>query len=208
MHPLEGRLELKFFAEDDRMPDPSEFVPVFHRWIQIGRLPGELLIDVADYSHVHHGPGVVLVGHQASYAIDHGEGRPGLLCRLTRFPSRDGASRLRALFRRGLGARVLLQEEPAVGGRFRLRDDEMRLRVLDRRAAPNRESTFAAVERELSPFLAGIGDRGVRLEPRFGSREPFAVRIAIDGGLDPKEIVQRLETSELRDDSPGIQLER
>lgn len=182
MHPLEGQLELKFFAEEDGMPAPSELAPVFHRWIQSGSLRGELLIDVADYSHVHHGPGVVLVGHEAFYAIDQADGRPGLLCRPRRFASREGRSRLRELFRRGLRARVLLQEEPAFRGRFRFREDEMRLRIHDRRTAPNHASTFAAVESELSSFLAELGATGVRLEAPSG--EPFTVRIEIEGALE------------------------
>lgn len=189
MHPpkaFEGRLELKFFAEEDGMPSPSEFVPVFHRWIQSGSLPGELLIDVADYSHMHHGPGVVLVGHDAFYAIDQADGRPGLLCRPRRFAPGDGRSRLRELFRRGLRARVLLQEEPEFGSRLRFRDDELRLRIHDRRVAPNRESTFAAIELELSSFLAELGGDGVRLEALAASTGPFTVRIELGGTLEPK----------------------
>ncbi len=180
---LEGRLELKFFAKEDGMPSNSDFVSVFHRWIQTGSLSGELLIDIADYSHVHHGPGVVLVGHEAFYAIDQADGRPGLLCRPRRFVSRDGRSRLLELFRRGLRARILLQEEPAFGGRLRFRDDEMRLRIHDRRFAPNQESTFTAIERELGSILEELGGAGVRLEALAPSTGPFTVRIEL--GTDP-----------------------
>ncbi len=193
MPPLEGQLELKFFAEEDRMPPPSELVAVFHRWIQVRRLPDELLIDVADYSHVHHGPGVVLVGHETFYAIDQAEGRPGLLCRPRRFASREGPSRLRELFRRALRVRVLLQEEPTVGGGFRFRNDEMRLRIHDRRDAPNRKATYEAVEAELSRFLTELYGRSLRLEPLVHSREPFAVRIEVDGASDPKGLLERLQ---------------
>ncbi len=193
MHPLEGQLELKFFAEENRMPPPSEFVPVFHRWIQTRRLPDELLIDVADYSHVHHGPGVVLVGHEAFYAIDQAEGRPGLLCRPRSLASRDGPSRLRELFRRALRARALLQEEPTLGEGFRFRNDEMRFRIHDGRVAPNRETTHEAVEAELSRFLAELYGASVRLEPFAHSSEPFAVRIEVDGASDPKDLLERLQ---------------
>lgn len=193
MHPLDGQLELKFFAEENRMPGPREFVPVFHDWIQTGRLREELLIDVADYSHVHHGPGVVLVGHEAIYALDQAEGRPGLLCRPRRPASRAGSSKLRDLFRRALRARALLQEEPTVGGGFRFRNDEMRFRIHDRRFAPNRESTFAAVELELSSFLTKLYSASVRLEPFADSREPFAVRIEIDRASDPTRLLERLQ---------------
>ena len=47
--------------------DPEAFVPVFHDWIRRGAVEG-LLIDVARYGHVHHGPGIMLVGHEGDYA--------------------------------------------------------------------------------------------------------------------------------------------
>ena len=40
----------------------------------------ELMIDVADYKHVKHGPGVVLVGDANDYYLDEGEGRPRRPC--------------------------------------------------------------------------------------------------------------------------------
>ena len=51
---------------------------MFHDWIQNQRLD-ELLIDVVDYRHVHDGPGVILIAHDAHYAFDTSEGRLGLL---------------------------------------------------------------------------------------------------------------------------------
>ncbi|HEV8246140.1 MAG TPA: hypothetical protein VGP93_10250, partial [Polyangiaceae bacterium] len=70
------KIQVKYFAVE---PIALEhFVPVFHRFIR-DHVLDELLIDVADYAHVHHGPGVVLVGHAADYYMDQGEGRLGLL---------------------------------------------------------------------------------------------------------------------------------
>jgi len=48
-------------------------IPVFHRWIQERSLD-ELMVDVADYTHVPDGPGVVLVCHDAIYSLDTGGG--------------------------------------------------------------------------------------------------------------------------------------
>ncbi len=66
-----------FFTNSSR--ELAEFIPVFHGWIQRQALPGHLLIDVHDYSHVHHGPGILLVAHEANLSIDEAEGRPGLV---------------------------------------------------------------------------------------------------------------------------------
>ena len=72
------KYELKFFLDDASEVELEEFIPVFHDWIQTQQIE-ELLIDVADYRHVPHGPGVVLVAHDAHYAMDLAEGRLGLL---------------------------------------------------------------------------------------------------------------------------------
>jgi len=53
------RIALKIFLDDESLLEPGDVIPVFHRWIQTQAVDG-LLIDVADYSHVHHGPGVVV----------------------------------------------------------------------------------------------------------------------------------------------------
>ena len=55
-----------------------DLIPVFHGWIQRQALPGHMLLDVHDYSHVHHGPGILLVAHEANISIDEAEGRRGL----------------------------------------------------------------------------------------------------------------------------------
>src|SRR6266481_671034 len=68
---------VRIFTSDTR--DMGAFIPVFHGWIQRQALPGHLLIDVHDYSHVHHGPGILLVAHEANLSIDEAEGRRGLV---------------------------------------------------------------------------------------------------------------------------------
>ena len=71
------KYELKFFLDDTAGVEMEEFIPVFHDWIQTQQL-AELLIDVADYRHVPHGPGVVLIAHDAHYAMDLADDRLGL----------------------------------------------------------------------------------------------------------------------------------
>ncbi|MGC4094191.1 MAG: hypothetical protein QM756_41025 [Polyangiaceae bacterium] len=54
------KVQIKLFASADAHTEA--YVPVFHRWIRENVL-NELMIDVVDYSHVAHGPEVVLLGH-------------------------------------------------------------------------------------------------------------------------------------------------
>jgi len=70
---------VKFFFVNQQDRELTEFIPVFHGWIQRQALAGHLLIDVHDYSHVHHGPGILLVAHEANLSIDEAEGRRGLV---------------------------------------------------------------------------------------------------------------------------------
>ena len=73
------RLGAKAYLVDPEGIDFGGFIEVFNRWIQDQPIAGHLLIDVHDYRHVQHGPGVLLVGHQGSFSLDFGEGRPGLV---------------------------------------------------------------------------------------------------------------------------------
>jgi hypothetical protein len=70
---------IKLFFTNPAAKPLRDFIPVFHGWIQRQALPGHLLIDVHDYSHVHHGPGILLVSHEANLSIDEAEGRRGLV---------------------------------------------------------------------------------------------------------------------------------
>lgn len=49
----------------------------FTKWIQNSSLPG-VLIDVADYSHMFEGPGVILVAHEYIFSLDQQDGFNGL----------------------------------------------------------------------------------------------------------------------------------
>ena len=52
-------------------------IPVFHSWIE-HQNGDELLIDIADYTHVPAGPGVVLIGHEGNYSVDNTGNRLGV----------------------------------------------------------------------------------------------------------------------------------
>jgi hypothetical protein len=70
---------VKLFITNPGAKALKDFIPVFHGWIQRQALPGHLLIDVHDYSHVHQGPGILLVAHEANLSVDESEGRRGLV---------------------------------------------------------------------------------------------------------------------------------
>jgi len=179
------RIDLKVFADvsgGDDPVEPAELIPVFHAWIRRAPAPGigrELLIDVADYSHVHHGPGVLLVGHQAQYHYDQGGGRPGLLYsrrRDTESGANGGGDRLRRVFHRALEACRALEEDEALSGRLTFPGDELLLRVNDRLAVTSPEELTAVLTPALEPLLDELypGTR-VEVEARGGGATPPAL---------------------------------
>lgn len=169
---------VKFFAEDPRAVKAEEFIPVFHRWIQTRRVEG-ILIDVADYSHLPEGPGVVLIGHEADYFMDASEGPLGLLYNRKQPLAGSPSERIGGAFRAALRACELLEED--FEGRLKFRRDEALFLVNDRLLAPNTEETFAAARPHLGGALASLfPGRKVDLRRMEGDpRRRFAVRVKL-----------------------------
>src|SRR5215213_8671932 len=71
-------INIKFYLENPEAVHLADYAAVFNSWIQ-NHVLEELLIDVADYLHVHNGPGIMLIGHEADYSLDQRAGRLGLL---------------------------------------------------------------------------------------------------------------------------------
>jgi hypothetical protein len=192
------KLIVKFFAQEPASVPLAQFVPVFHGFIQQKALPDHLLIDVADYQHVHHGPGIALVSHEANFYTDTGEGRLGLMYQ--RKQPISGAATLRdrlaAVFAAALRACVRLEDEPALAGRLRFRTDEAVFRINDRLLAPNTPETYRKVEPQLRAFLSELypGDE-IRLEPRHSPLTLFEVRVRVSGAAPPRDLLERLEAT-------------
>lgn len=191
-NPLEAsRLGVKLFAAEAFEPGPRAVVPVFHGWIQDKRLEDELLIDVADYSHVHEGPGVLLLSHEGQYSLDGAGGRLGLSYTRRRSGTGGVDARLSGVFRSALRACRLLQEEPSLAGKLRFRFDELELHVHDRLVAARSPETFELASTELERFLAGLyqGAERIELQPTGGPKDPLSLGIRIS----PPSAVPALE---------------
>jgi hypothetical protein len=189
--PGTARIDVKLFADDPGADDLERFIPLFHDWIRRGAVPG-LLIDVADYKHVHHGPGIMLIGHEADYALDLGEGRPGLLYQRKRGAEGDLRDRLREAIGTAVLAAREVEADPDAGG-IRFRTGELVVRVLDRLAAPNDDATLEALRPDLEAVLAeaypGAAPGVERIEEAGG---PFAVRVTAAESPSLDELARRL----------------
>ena len=155
------KLDLKVLARAGSTAEAEEFIPVFHRWITERVLP-ELLIDVADYSHVPEGPGVLLIGHDAQYGYDQSRGEPGLLYSRRRetSPALEGIGtldrRIESLLACAFRACDLIEAEPQLEGRVAFDRHRLELRVNDR-LVPQDEDTSAELESAFGRALAAAG---------------------------------------------------
>ena len=70
---------VKLFFNTNGSFDSKDFIPVFHNWIQDKIVDDHLLIDVADYSHIPDGPGVMLVAHEGNFSLDEESQQPGII---------------------------------------------------------------------------------------------------------------------------------
>jgi hypothetical protein len=152
----------KLFAARCELP-VRDFIAVFHGWIQKKRT-GELLIDVHDYSHVHHGPGVILVGHGCRYGMDLGEGRIGLVFHRRRDTPRAPAAALADAVGSLLSAAQHLEED--CGGELAFAGDEIAVGFDDRLRAPNDSATAASLMPALAELAGALFGEG-------GSAAPF-----------------------------------
>ena len=153
MNPL--RTQVKFFLDQQTLVDQSLFSGVFQRWIQQKALEGQL-IDVADYRHVHDGPGIVLIGYDSDYAMETRDGRLGLLYTRKRQVDADLASQLRASVRLALTACRLLEAEMNFQPRLKFRADEIEFRFADRLQIPNKPESFALISADLRTVLEDL----------------------------------------------------
>jgi len=170
------KLQIKFFARPNAGFDLEAVVPVFHRFIREHAFD-ELMIDVADYKHVHHGPGVALVGDANDYFLDEGEGRPGLLFSRKRHGS-GPEGRLREGFARALKACTLLEAAPELGGKLTFATNEILIRLPDRLRAPNDDASFAEVSSEVSTLLDKLYGAGqYSIERGAPTPEPLTLRV-------------------------------
>lgn len=126
-------------------------IPVFHSWIE-DQNGDELLIDVADYTHVPAGPGVVLIGHEGNYSVDNTANRLGV--RYNRKAGCEGGNQvcLAQSARAALTACRRLEEEPRLEGKFRFNGQDIEIFINDRLLAPNNAATRSAFDADFQAF--------------------------------------------------------
>lgn len=191
------RVSVKIFGAEPDVSD-SVFVPIFHDWIR-DRALDLVLLDVADYSHVPDGPGIMLIAHSMSFALDRTDGRFGLRVQQRRPVDDDPAHVIAELIRQAFLVADRLEGDPRLRGRIAFDRRTVRVESNDRLRAPNTDagwSTLAPLVR--SAIGAADADGSVRVarvpRPR---RERLAVEASV-GDRPGMDVMMRM-----RDGPPG-----
>jgi hypothetical protein len=192
------KIVIKLFVEDASRLDVHEFVPIFHSWIQQRAVPDHLLIDVSDYAHVHHGPGTLLVSHEANFYTDQGEGRLGLMYQRKQPLPGTFTNRLRHAFVATLEGAKRLEADPRLAGRIKFKTDEILIGINDRLNAPSMPETFQAVRDDMQRFFADAYGTDVSLRQVGTDETPFRVEVVTKQAPSLDALLSRLTSAVAR----------
>jgi hypothetical protein len=145
-------INVKLLVKNGGGGDLELLIPIFHSWIQ-DKVFEERLLDIADYRHVHNGPGVILIGLEADYSVDNADGRLGV--RYNRKAGFEGSNqdRLKQAVGAALSACRRLEADASFAEKLRFDGQNIEVAINDRLLAPNNASTRAAAEPEFKNFF-------------------------------------------------------
>src|SRR5215813_10693557 len=122
------KINVKILAEAPNNVPLTDFIDIFHGWIQA---TDGAYLDVADYSHMQAGPGIVLVADDANVSIDETDRRRGLLYSRKSKLSGSNPEKLSTVLRSALENCQRLEEEPVLSGKLRFSTNQIEILVND-----------------------------------------------------------------------------
>lgn len=174
------RLSIKFFANNPEVVEAEAFVPIFQEWIQRDVIKDELLVDVVDYKHVHHGPGIILIGYESDYAYDFVYGRAGLQYTIKQNESETLEDTLTLALARLLHAKDILQAE-ANANNLTLASNEFQISILDRLNYSQTQDTVEALQETLNAHFKNSSNETVSIELTEDSPQQSAILVSVRG---------------------------
>jgi hypothetical protein len=181
-------VNIKFYLENPESVQLADFAALFNTWIQKQRLE-ELLIDVADYLHVHNGPGILLIGHEADYSLDNRAGRLGLLYNRKEQIEGTTQEKLTQATRAALNAAQILEKENGL----KFNGSEVQIVINDRLLVPNTTEIFETLEPELKAFFNQLYGRSeYTLAHNANPRERFTVNVQASANFDVETLLKNL----------------
>lgn len=173
-------INLKLFVNSKARVNQDPIIPIWHRWIK-DKVLDEVLIDVADYRHVHQGPGVMLIAHDANYCLDEAEDHTGLLYSAKRSVTGSLTEQLRRAFDKTLKAAELLEQATAGSRALIFSASPLLLRVHSRIVTGTTADERGAFQLDLESALGTLFPQQRVLSRSAGSeREPLGVLLTLD----------------------------
>ena len=183
---------IKFFATHGERLEILKLIPVYHRWIQQGALQ-DLLIDVADYSHVPAGPGVMLIAHEGNYALDESGHQRGVLYYSKQRLRGELAERMAHVAGRALEAAQLMTEAQELEGAVSISGDRLQFFANDRLTAPNTEAAYRELEPALQAFLQRLfAGAAYTLQRESDPGERLSVHVQAQRAVPLPTLLERL----------------
>ena len=142
------KLGIKFLGAPGQRVELTEFIPILQEWIQKQVIKEHLLIDTHNYSHMHDGPGILLVAHEGNFSVDFSEGRMGF----SYYRKQPVHSFVEILKPAVQGCR-LLSEDSRMRNRLNFSTNEALIFANDRLLGPNDEETFSQLQALLADSL-------------------------------------------------------
>ncbi|HEV2522329.1 MAG TPA: hypothetical protein VGT24_08110 [Candidatus Acidoferrales bacterium] len=186
-------VNVKLLVENPGEVDLEPLIPVFHGWIE-SQNGDELLIDVADYTHVPGGPGIVLIGHEGNYSVDNTDNRLGV--RYNRKAALKGGNQesLTQAVRAALTACRRLESEPRLGDKLRFNGRDIEVFLNDRLIAPNDNAARDAADPDFQLFFRKLF-RGKEYSINYGSdpRRLFTAFVNVAAPVSVTELLDALD---------------
>lgn len=181
----------KIYMDQGDDLEPEMWFRVFNTWIP--EPDGDVLVDVADYSHVQNGPSTILVGHRANYALDNTGGRFGFLYTRKRDLSGSFANRMTETVREALKAAVRLADDPRLDGGIHFTGEQTQLILNDRLNAPSNRSTHDALTSDVDALLEKLyGGESVETSRDEDTRQRVTLDFVASVSFDPSQMLANI----------------
>jgi len=169
------KINVKFFVVEPNEIPLTDFIDIFHGWIQA---TDGVYHDVADYSHMQEGPGIVLVAADANVSIDETEGRRGLLYKQKAPLAGSNQEKLKQVVRSALENCLRLEKDPGLAGRIKFCGEEVQIAVNDRLIAPNVGTSLSELKADAERFLGKLYcGSTVAIEPNSEPRQCLGLKV-------------------------------
>jgi hypothetical protein len=184
------KLNVKIFTEQPNRVPLTDFIDVFHGWIQA---TDGVYHDVADYSHMQAGPGIVLVANDAHVSIDESGNRRGLVFSQKAPLAGSNQAKLRAALRAALENCRKLEAEPALGGKLRFTVNEAVISLNDRLLGANAQESFDTIKSDVEAVAAQLfGGAALSLTRDDDPRQRLNVHIKTSAAVDLSKALANL----------------